>query len=392
MDKEGLHAALGKLKAIQAAPAPTNIRELRSFLGLINYYGRFIANLSSILHPLNTSLKLGVKWEWTQECDRAFNLAKKQLLSSQVLAHFNPELSICLATDASAYGLGAVLSHHMPNGEERPIAFASRTLSPVERNYSQLEKEALSIIFGIKKFHQYIYGRSFTLLTDHKPLVTILGPKSGIPTLAAAKLQRWSIYLSAYSFKIGFRGTKEHANADALSRLPLQFVYSGSPDVATRFNIVQMSGLPLTHNTLRSASRRDPVVSKAIHYTLHGWPKSVSDDLKVFWRRRHELTSEAGCLLWRCRVVIPMVCRRKVMEELHRGHPGVVRMKALARSYIWWPGMDHDIERWAKSCSPCTQGNSDPTPVALHPWVWPCKPWRRLHLDFAGPLLISPTW
>ena len=147
MDKEGLHAALGKLKAIQAAPAPTNIRELRSFLGLINYYGRFIVNLSSILHPLNTLLKLGVKWEWTQECDRAFNLAKKQLLSSQVLAHFNPELSICLATDASAYGLGAVLSHHMPNLEERPIAFASRTLSPAERNYSQLEKEALSIIF-----------------------------------------------------------------------------------------------------------------------------------------------------------------------------------------------------------------------------------------------------
>ena len=147
--------------------------------------------------------------------------------------------------------------------------------------------------------------------------MTILGPKSGIPTLAAAKLQRWSIYLSAYSFKIGFRGTKEHANADALSRLPLQFVYSGSPDVTTRFNIVQMSGLPLTHNTLRSASRRDPVVSKAIHYILHGWPKSVSDDLKVFWRRRHELTSEAGCLHWGCRVVIPVVCQRKVMEELH---------------------------------------------------------------------------
>ena len=234
VDKEGLHTAPGKLKAIQAAPAPTNIRELRSFLSLINY-GRFIANLSSILHPLNMLLKHGVKLEWIQECDRAFNLAKKESLSSQVLAHFNPKLSICLATDASAYGLGAVLSHHMPNGEERPIAFASRTLSPAECNYSQIEKDALSLIFGIKKFHLYIYGQCFTLLTDHKPLVTILGPKLGIPTLAAARLQRWPIYLFAYSFKIGFRGTKEHANADALLRLPLQFVYSGSPDVTTRY-------------------------------------------------------------------------------------------------------------------------------------------------------------
>ena len=149
VDKEGLYATLEKLKAIQEAPAPTNISELTSFLGLINYYGRFIANLATVLHPLNRLLKHNVKWEWNKECNSAFEDAKSKLLSAPVLVHYDPRLKLCLATDD---GLGSVLSHVMPNGEERPIAFASRTLTPAECNYPQLEKEALSIVFGIKKF------------------------------------------------------------------------------------------------------------------------------------------------------------------------------------------------------------------------------------------------
>ena len=104
---------------------------------------------------------------------------------------------------------------------EKPIAFASHTLTNAEHNYSQLEKEALSIIFGIQKFYQYLYGRKFTLVTDHKPLITILNPRKGIPSLAAARLQRWALILALYQYEIEFKPTDKHSNADGVSRLPL---------------------------------------------------------------------------------------------------------------------------------------------------------------------------
>ena len=210
------------MEAVRLAPKPKNVRELRSFLGLLHYYGKFIPNLATVLHPLNDLLQAGHQWHWSTECDEAFVRAKEKLMSATVLAHYNPDLPVLLAGDASAYGVGSVISHVFPNGEGRPIAFASRTLTSSEKNYSQLEKEALSLIFGLQKFHQYLYGRKFTLVTDHQPLTTIFNSKKGIPTLAAARLQRWALLLSTHSYTIQFRPTKAHGNADGLSRLPVK--------------------------------------------------------------------------------------------------------------------------------------------------------------------------
>ena len=221
IDQDGIRPLPSKVAAIDRAPAPTNVQELRSFLGLLNYYGKFISNLATLIHPLNELLKTSKKWDWTEECAKAFEQAKKQLSSGQLLTHYNPSLPIHMAADASAYGVGAVISHMFPDGSERPIAFASRTLTASEKNYAQLEKEALSLVYGVKKFHQYLYGRKFVLITDHKPLTTILGPKKGIPSLAAARLQRWAILLSAYDYTIKYKSSQDHCNADGLSRLPL---------------------------------------------------------------------------------------------------------------------------------------------------------------------------
>ena len=184
------------------------------------------------------------------------------------------------------HGVGAVISHMMPDGTERPVAFASRTLSPAERNYAQGEKEVLSLIFGIAcKFHQYLYGRTFTLVTEHKLLTTILGTKKGIPALSAARMQRWALLLSTYTYDIRFPPTQSHGNADSLSHLPVRKVQSCMPDDAMVFNIAQLDALPVCSSELIVATRTDPQLSNILQYVRKGWLEKISDTLCLFWQR-----------------------------------------------------------------------------------------------------------
>ena len=255
----------------------------------------------------------------------------------------------------------------MPNGEERPIAFASRTLHKNETNYAQLEKEALAIIFGVTKFHQYLYGWKFDLITDHQPLLKILDPHTGVPTLAAARLQRWALILSANQYNIEYRRSEDNANADAMSRLPSKQATEGLE--RNIFHFTYLDQLPLSAKDIRESTRKDSVLSTVYQYVMGGWPKHVEDEKLVqFYRRRHELSAEQGCILWGLRVVIPPGHRERLLEELHEDHPGMSRMKALARSYFWWPGLDKEIENKVKSCMACQICRNAPPLSPLHPW------------------------
>ena len=177
----------------------------------------FIPKLLTLAHPLYELL--GNKpWKWTSICDQAFGDIKYALTSENTLTHYDPGLPVELSVDASPYGLGAVIMHVYPNGTRRPIAYASRTLNEHEKRYGQIDKEALAIMFGLKRFHVYLYGRHFTILTDHKPLERIFGPKTAIPSLAVMRLQRWAIILAAFNYSIKFVPSKQNAVADALSR------------------------------------------------------------------------------------------------------------------------------------------------------------------------------
>ena len=138
------------------------------------------------------------------------------------LTHYDPGRPLRLACDASPVGIGAFLSHIMEDGSERPIAFTSRTLTKAERNYSQIDKEALALVWGVKKFHLYLFGRHFTLVTDHEPLTSIFNPKKGIPAMTVARLRRYTLFLAGFEYSIEYKNTTQHGNADGLSRLPLK--------------------------------------------------------------------------------------------------------------------------------------------------------------------------
>lgn len=384
IDAQGLHPTESKVQAIQNAPSPSNVMELRSFLGLLNYYGRFLTGLSTILKPLHQLLEKDSRWKWTSECEKAFKEAKESLLRSKWLTHYDPSKPLCLACDASPSGVGAVISHIMPNGDEVPIACASRTLSPSERNYAQIEREALGIVFGVKKFHKYLYGRKFTLITDHKPLTAIFNTQTAIPSLAALRMQRWALTLLSYNYDIVYRKSKEHGNADALSRLPLDLA-SSDPDEDT--SVLQVSNvelLPVTSHQIAVETRRDPTLSKVLNFTLNGWPTSLQDkNLRTYFEKREQLSTDQGCLLWGSRVVVPPNLRKRLLHELHENHPGVSRMKAKARNYLWWPILDQDIEDFIKQCYACASMQNQPAAAPLHPWSWARNPWERIHIDYA---------
>lgn len=195
INREGIHPVPSKVKAIQEAPRPRNVTELKSYLGLLTYNNKFMPNLSTALAPLYLLLKKDVKWRWSDDQALAFRKSKELLTSSSLLIHFDSSLPIVLACDASQYGIGAVLAHKMPDGTECPVGYVSRTLNEAERNYAQLEKEGLALIYRVKKFYSYLFGHSFTLITDHKPLLGLLSECKSTSPQASARVKRWSLYL-----------------------------------------------------------------------------------------------------------------------------------------------------------------------------------------------------
>lgn len=173
--------------------------------------------------------------------------------------------------------LGAVLSHIMPDGSERPIAYASRTLTLTERNYSQINKEALGLVWGVTKFHIYLYGKTFTMVTDHQPLVSVFHPEKSIPVTTAARMQRYAFFLAGFTCKIKYRNTKRHGNADSLSRLPIKVKDSelnDEMDAVQLFYTSQVKVLPVTHQTMKYDTQHN-VLSRIYKCVMNGCPEGA---------------------------------------------------------------------------------------------------------------------
>ena len=184
------------------------------------------------------------------------------LTSSALLAHYDPTQPLVLS-------VGAVLSQ-VCNGDEKPVAYTSRTLTTAERNYSQLEKEGLALVYGVRKFHNYLFGRTFTLCTDHKPLQSLLNESKPIPCMASARIQRWALTLASYEYTIKYKSGPTNTNADALSRLPLPDTSTSEVPIPSELVLLMehMSTGPLTAAQVKTMTQRDPVLSRVHSYIL----------------------------------------------------------------------------------------------------------------------------
>ncbi|XP_058445441.1 uncharacterized protein K02A2.6-like [Malaya genurostris] len=396
IDANGLHKSDQHIEAIRDAPRPSNPDEMHLFLGKATYYNAFIPNLSTRSRCLREMLG-EESFEWTPARAAAYEDIKSALISPQVLMPYDPDLPLILATDASKYGLGAVLSHRLTNGQERPIAYASCAMSITQQRYPQIDKEALAIVWAVKKFFNYLYARRFTLVTDHKPLTQILHPAKSLPMLCISRMANYADYLAHFNFDIVYKSTKENINADYCSRIIPIPLTSDTNKLSVRerreskvdefdmFALHQIAQLPVRAEHIARETRKDSRLGRIVQLLEAG------TDLTRFDYRAPEskYSLSSNCLLFEHRVVIPPALRQSVLDDLHVSHIGIVKMKGLARSFVYWPGIDADIEKVAKSCSECARHSHALPKFSEHHWLYPNGPWERIHLDYAGPVAGS---
>ncbi|XP_061715536.1 uncharacterized protein K02A2.6-like [Cydia pomonella] len=390
IDKNGIRPTKQKLDAISKAATPTNAKELRSFLGLVNFYERFIPHLHGICADLHELTGNRQPWRWTEHENQIFEATKQCITLSKPLTAFDEDRSIFLACDASEKGVGAVLYHKNGNTEQ-PIAFASRKLRTAETKYSVIDREALAILFGIKKFDQYLRGTKFTLLTDHKPLIHILGSQRNLPKVANNRLVRWALIIGCYNYDICYQKGENNILADCLSRLPNSETQPSETECAVHriescLLGTRMTDLHLSEDLLKETTSQDVILSEVLKCIKTGWREiHFTSDVKHFFKKRNELSIENKIILWQGRVVIPEKLQRKVLAYLHRGQPGISAMKALARFYVWWPSIDEDVDQYVKRCCRCQQNRPHCPELPIYSWSIPEKVWERIHIDFAGP-------
>ena len=372
------------MTSIKEFRVPKTIEELQSFLGLVNYINKWLPNLATITEPLKKLLRLKIAKKasiedlWKEEQDQAFHQLKQALSTVKTLGYYDADDETQVIADASPVGIGAVLIQKDSRGP-RIIAYGNRTLTALERKYSQTEKEALALVWSVEHFSIFLFGKTFDLITDHKPLEFLFGPKSK----PCARVERWVLRLQTYRFNIKYQPGKVNI-ADPLSRL---CAYSSIPPGAVEdfiHHIVEEArpcAVPM-HSIIKS-SESDPEI-KGVKRGIYNndWEESVKE-YKIF---EPELCFYNNILLRGTRIVVPKNLRQTVLDAAHEGHPGIVSMKSRLRLKVWWPRIDKDVENIVKKCKGCTLVGLPSHPVPMKRRELPTAPWVDIAIDLLGPL------
>lgn len=393
IDHHGLHKSFQMEQKIINLDEPKNVHEVRRLMGIVAFYSRFIPHMATIMAPIyaltRTKGSRG-KFQWTEDCRAAWKKIVNVIKGDLALAHFDKQLPTIIETDASDVGVGAVLLQRQPDGHERPCYFVSRALTDTEKGYSVIDKEALGVVYALKKFYPYIYGTKFTIRTDHRPLLGILGENKEIPVFSSRRMQRWALSLAAFDYTLEYiKGDTNHL-ADHLSRNPdlKQELEIENEEEAAGVHYIVGAGLNVVSaDELKEATENDAGLRKVRQYIFNGWPRKLSfgGELQRYFAVREKLSCSDGLILHGDRLVVPALLRNRILNELHQSHQGVVKTKSFARQFVWWPSLNVDIHQLLENCRSCSQFRSSP-PRTSSPWPETKHVFERIHLDFAGPI------
>ncbi len=372
----GLEVDPDKVKAVSEMTAPKDLKHLRTFIGMVNYMAKFVPNLSATLKPLLNLTKADVPWNWSSAEQQAFDTVKALLSKAPVLAFYDPSKPLTVENDASEYGLGAVLKQN-----EKPIAYASRVLSETERAYAQIEKEMLAVIFGLQKFHHYTFGRKVTVVTDHKPLVSIVKK----PLHCAPKrLQSMLLKSQSYDFDLIYAPGTTIPVADALSRAPIHGFEPIGAEHETVHNLFLSQMKPKYIQKVKEASRNDVELTHLRKAITEGWPQDKNElipQLRLYFPYRDELTVQDSLILRGQRLIIPNSLRGDMKAKCHAGHLGINSTLRRARDILFWPGLSTDIREYVETCGVCASMPAKQPPEPVISRDVPERPWQRVGAD-----------
>lgn len=376
----GIRPAEEKTEVLKSFRTPVNAEELRSFLGMVTYVGRFLPDLATVTAPLRDLIRKDVSFEWRSEHDKAFEKIKSMISEVKNLHYFDNSLPTRLIADASPVALGAVLLQFSDtDGSLHLISYASKSLSPTEKRYCQTEKEALALVWAVERFAVYLIGRTFELETDHKPLEAIFAPTSK----PCARIERWVLRLQSFRFVVKYRKGSSNI-ADPFSRLATTSS-SEDFDKDNQFMVLAvLESVAVDIGEIEAASSEDAELRVLRECIMSGkWDKPEVKPFEVF---RDELGMVGNILVRGNKMIVPSKLRSRILQLAHEGHPGESVMKRRLRERVWWPLMDKDAVKLVTNCEGCRLVGlpSHPEPMKRRPL--PSRPWIDVAIDFLGPL------